>query len=106
MVAKKKTESTNVQTVLQERNSTHGDWVEQATHSQRLKETLQVLGFNWSHLQPWQKESLEMIMVKISRIMNGDCNHVDSWQDIAGYAMLVANELEKRIPVTKEKRNV
>jgi hypothetical protein len=30
-----------------------------------------------------------------SRICNGDPFYVDSWRDIAGYAQLVVNELEK-----------
>ena len=35
-----------------------------------------------------------MIAHKIGRILNGDPNYADSWVDIAGYAQLVANELE------------
>ncbi len=41
-----------------------------------------------------QWESLEMIAHKIGRIVNGDPDHVDSWVDIAGYAQLVADELQ------------
>ena len=36
-----------------------------------------------------------MISHKIARIMNGDPNYADNWIDIAGYATLVANRLEK-----------
>lgn len=35
-----------------------------------------------------------MIFHKIARILNGDPNYADSWVDIAGYAKLVADELE------------
>jgi hypothetical protein len=35
-----------------------------------------------------------MIAHKIGRIVNGDPDHVDSWVDIAGYAQLVADELQ------------
>lgn len=40
-------------------------------------------------------EALEMIAHKIARICNGDPNYADNWVDIAGYATLVANRLEK-----------
>ena len=35
-----------------------------------------------------------MIAHKIGRILAGDPNHIDHWLDIAGYATLVAKELE------------
>lgn len=38
-------------------------------------------------------EALDIITQKIGRIINGDANYADSWQDIAGYAQLVANRL-------------
>ena len=37
-----------------------------------------------------------MILHKVARILNGDPDYVDSWADIAGYAQLVVNILEKR----------
>jgi hypothetical protein len=42
-----------------------------------------------------QREALEMIAHKIARILNGDPNYSDNWIDVAGYATLVANRLEK-----------
>lgn len=39
------------------------------------------------------REALDMICHKMARILNGDPNYRDSWVDIAGYAMLVANRL-------------
>jgi hypothetical protein len=50
----------------------------------------------WSSLKADQKEGLEMIAAKISRILNGDPDYPDSWDDIAGFATLVANRLSKR----------
>lgn len=46
------------------------------------------------HLFPDQILALDMIAVKISRIVNGNASHKDSWIDIAGYAKLVADRLE------------
>jgi hypothetical protein len=34
-----------------------------------------------------------MIAHKIGRILNGDPDYIDSWDDIAGYAKLVADRL-------------
>lgn len=48
------------------------------------------------HLFPDQILALDMIAVKISRIVNGNASHKDSWIDIAGYAKLVADRLEGR----------
>lgn len=44
-------------------------------------------------LAPDQQEALDMICHKIGRIVNGDPDYADSWDDIAGYALLVANRL-------------
>jgi Domain of unknown function (DUF6378) len=41
-----------------------------------------------------QQEAIHMIFHKLGRIANGDPNYTDSWVDIAGYAKLVADELE------------
>jgi hypothetical protein len=36
-----------------------------------------------------------MIAHKISRIVNGDANYMDSWIDIVGYAQLVIDKLQR-----------
>jgi hypothetical protein len=46
-------------------------------------------------LEYHQRESLDMIACKASRILNGDPNHLDSWVDIAGYATIVATRIPK-----------
>ena len=45
-------------------------------------------------LEPDQREALEMLALKIARILNGDPNYADSWHDVAGYATLVADRLQ------------
>ena len=49
----------------------------------------------WSNLSAHQRESLEMIAHKISRILNGNPNNHDSWIDIAGYAKIVAERIHR-----------
>ena len=44
-------------------------------------------------LETDQQEALHQIAVKISRILNGDADYVDNWDDIGGYSGLVAKRL-------------
>lgn len=53
-------------------------------------------GRNWEGLSDTQRETLDMVVHKIGRILAGDPDHIDHWDDIAGYAKLVANELRAR----------
>ena len=49
---------------------------------------------NKGPLSDTQKESLEMIVHKIGRILAGDPSFQDHWDDIAGYAK-IANGVDK-----------
>ena len=80
-----------VNDILEQRNGTHGVWETQARIAQTIKYSLDT-GPNI--LTPSQAEAIEMIAVKMSRIVSGNPNLVDHWEDIAGYATLVAKELE------------
>jgi len=79
--------------VLNERGTTHGDFVENGEIMQALKELMRAHR-KWLSLYPYQQEALEMIQHKIGRILCGDPNYYDHWRDIAGYAKLV----EERCP--------
>jgi hypothetical protein len=79
--------------ILESRDKLYGDFAGQAAISQELKFVMHE-SRNRDNLEPYQKEALEMIQLKIARILNGDPSYIDSWQDIAGYAMLVVNELK------------
>lgn len=46
-------------------------------------------------MRDYQREAIEMICHKLARIVNGDPYYADSWTDIAGYAKLVADRLER-----------
>ena len=50
---------------------------------------------NWAKLPADQRESLEMVATKISRILNGDPTYIDSWADCIGYLQLVVDRLER-----------
>jgi hypothetical protein len=79
--------------ILAERQKTHGDFATHAHIAQALKDAAFIRGKDT--LSFTQREALEMILHKIARIVNGDPNHKDHWDDIAGYATLAARELNK-----------
>lgn len=82
------------QQTIEDREVTHGDYRAQANLAASIKELLRDAK-GWKKLDVTQTESLDMIAVKISRILHGDPNAVDHWTDIAGYATLISNLLSK-----------
>lgn len=80
-----------MQELLAQRHKTHGDFGANAAASQDFKRTMH--RWNWEHLSDLQREALDMIALKISRIITGNANEHDHWRDIAGYATLVESRL-------------
>jgi hypothetical protein len=85
---------TDINATLAERGSRYGAFDGHARISQDLKAVMHERS-GWDNLKPDQREALEMIQHKVARILNGDPSYADNWIDIAGYATLVANRLEK-----------
>lgn len=78
--------------LLADRGSSHGNWKTQAELGQALKRTMRLHNADvMEKLRPDEREALEMIAVKISRILSGDPHFEDHWRDIAGYASLAAD---------------
>lgn len=71
--------------LLTERNSTHGSFVRNAEISQQIKMLIERYG---ADLHVVQREALDMIALKMSRILSGQAAFADHWDDIAGYAVL------------------
>jgi len=87
---------TNVNEMLAGREGRYGSFEGHAEIAQQLKGVIyHYEAKRGCDLAPDQREALEMIQHKIARILNGDPNYADNWVDIAGYATLVANRLEK-----------
>jgi hypothetical protein len=82
--------------LLEERGRTHGDYEIHAAITQDLK---RVIAHNVAdldrRLDDDMAETLDMIAHKIGRIIAGNPAEPDHWRDIAGYAQLVANRLER-----------
>jgi len=74
--------------LITEREKTHGAWEDNAQVSQSLKRALSDAINGRRALSPTQREALSMICVKLARIVNGDPNFPDHWDDIARYAEL------------------
>jgi hypothetical protein len=78
---------------LAERGARYGpSYVELSKMSQNLKRTMRSAP-NWASLPADARESLEMIQLKVARILTGDPEYRDNWHDVAGYAKLVEDRL-------------
>lgn len=86
--------SSDINSVLQVRGSRYGTLMSNATISQGLKEILHSSS-NWEAMPPDMREALDMIVHKISRIVEGDFNYDDSWIDISGYSTLIVERLHQ-----------
>lgn len=71
----------------EQRGAVHGNFEEGARISQGTMQLWQT-GSKWNELTDAQRECLHMIAHKVHRILTGNPNHQDHWDDIAGYAHL------------------
>lgn len=85
----------NVNETLDQRGRRYGEYATLSATSQDLKSIVRN-GANYHILESEMMESLDLICNKIARIVNGDCHYIDSWHDIAGYAKLVEDTLNKK----------
>lgn len=84
----------DVMGTLKQREAQYGDYRDVAKISQLIKMALRDV-CDTGRLSYFQRESLDMMATKISRIVAGDPDNIDHWLDIEGYARLVRNMLEK-----------
>ena len=80
--------------LLEEREKTHGDFTVHAIITQSIKECYGVT-IGYENLTSPHKEALDMIAHKIGRIIAGNPDVKDHWDDIAGYAKLVSMRIEE-----------
>ena len=85
-------------TILDSRAKDYGVFRDNARLAQALKRTLadhaEDQGQTFADDQ-W--EAIEMIATKLSRIVNGNPDKADSWDDIAGYAQLVSDRIRGNV---------
>jgi hypothetical protein len=85
--------TTGIDATLDERGKRYGSYAEKAVIIQQMKESMRS-GSSWAGMDADMKESLEMVVHKIGRIVTGDVNYHDNWHDLIGYTKLVADRLE------------
>ena len=87
-----------IDAILGKRGEQYGSFMQSADTVVRIKSIMHnAVARNEVHLYPDQLQALDMIATKISRIVHGNPNHLDSWIDIAGYATLVADRIQGKI---------
>jgi len=80
----------SIQKLLSERGKRYGEFWEVAVAYDSLRESINV-----DHLPSTHRVAIDMIFLKVARIICGDYNYKDNWDDIAGYATLVSNILKE-----------
>lgn len=78
---------TTVNEILSEREQQYGQYIMVSTIAQGIKKIMRESP-NYKMMPVYMQESLDMIANKLARILNGNYYHMDSWNDIAGYAGL------------------
>lgn len=90
-----------IEDTLEERGKSYGEFKENAKIAQHLKQVVRCAN-NWSNMPDDMREAVDMICSKISRMVTADCNHIDNWTDIQGYAKLVEDRLLEEKPKPRE----
>lgn len=86
----------NTTELLAERQKTHGEYAEHARCTQELLRVLQSER-GWPTLSDIQKESLHMICHKMGRVVTGNPDIADHWDDMAGYATLISQRINSPV---------
>lgn len=85
-----------IEAILAERQGQYGTFADVAAISQDIQSSLGLAAVRSGargKMEADQPEAIQVICSKLSRIVNGDPNHIDSWDDIGGYSKLVADRL-------------
>jgi hypothetical protein len=77
--------------LLEDRGTTHGSFEDNARISQGLKEWMRG-NHGWSKLTDVEREAMDMIALKFSRVLSGKSLEKQHWEDIVGYAQLALNK--------------
>lgn len=84
----------SIDNILEERGQDYGEFKTIADFTLLTYDHLVSLDV-WKKATPAMRESAHMILQKLARAFNGNPSKKDTWDDIAGYAMLVSKELDK-----------
>lgn len=79
--------------ITKQRASVYGSFVHNASVAQAIKTAMRTP--HWNNLPMDVREGLDLIALKISRIATGDPEYLDNWDDIGGYAKIVADRIRR-----------
>lgn len=88
-----------VSEITAKRGAVYGPFLHNAIVAQKLKAALRAIpdpdneGLRWENLPADVREALDLIVLKMSRIVTGDGEYLDNWDDIGGYAKIVADRI-------------
>jgi len=95
--AQPNTQEIKMTPLLTDRERTHGIFKDTASLAQSLKDVMRS-SKNWERLSDSQKEALEQDATKTARILSGDFNFRDHWDDKGGYSQLGAISIKPSMP--------
>lgn len=89
--------------LLQEREKTHGSFQSNANISQAIKQIYRGASYGYANKlgNMAHNEALDMIALKLSRILSGQANFKDHWRDLSGYSLLAMEACDEDHPVQK-----
>lgn len=77
--------------LLEARQSTHGSFEQNALFSQDIKGLMRATK-GWQRLTHVEREAMDMIALKFSRILSGKSLEKQHWEDVVGYANLALEQ--------------
>ena len=89
----------SIEQILAQRGKTHGEFKDQASCAQELKEVWHRWANNCGNGgNPVVNEAVDMALHKLARAATGDLLEPDHWLDIQGYAKLVSDRIPAMAP--------
>ena len=82
--------------IIAERQTTHGMFEDNARVSQVIKEIFRAQP-GWANLTDVERECMDMIALKFSRMLSGRSLEKQHWEDVVGYGQLALNTCEGKL---------
>ena len=76
--------------VLTERGKNYGSYELQSARGQEIQKAMHL---DDDRLTSFERDALQMIAMKLSRITFGNPHYIENWRDICGYSQLVIDIL-------------
>lgn len=99
-----------VSEITNKRATVYGAFLHNALVAQAIKDAMRNLPDPDNECQGWGalphdvREGLDLIALKMSRILTGDPEYLDNWDDIGGYARIVADRIRRKNAATTIER--